>query len=291
LVTETEKSDERIFNPAMLPLFLFTTRQMLWFRTMQPDTVASEGGCPANTLSNYLCGFAKIKLRHLSGEYREKNMLRFKRALMGGQCSLLDPEHYITALIDMDTLNKGLEKSGIDAATLLNAIDPPHLSLEDAVVLTCLRGRDLLEAARRVLPPGQRWLVVKLYVDSMSSHSSLSRCSDRYSEGLPVILRTEIAESFSCVDGVSNVEIFGSLLREASAMKSTFWRSRLPSDSDFQYVQRVAQTPELRESFMSLIPFPGLWRTFTFRKLEHVVSPRCDEVRRRHLPSFFHSLL
>ncbi|KAK9604802.1 hypothetical protein V6Z93_002753 [Aspergillus fumigatus] len=166
----------------------------------------------------------------------------------------------------MNTLNKSLEKSGIDATTLRNAIDPPHLSLEDAVVLACLRGRDLLEAARRVLPPGQRWVVVKLYVDS-----------------LPVILRTEITESFSCVDGVSNVEIFGTLLREFSGIKSTFWRSRLPSDSDFQYVQRVAQTPELRESFIALIPFPGLWRTFTFRKLEHVVSPRCDEVMVHYL--------
>jgi hypothetical protein len=256
---------------------------------MQSTTDASEGGSPTNSLTNYLCGFAKIKLRHLSGEYRKKNMLRFKRALMAGQCSLLDPEHHITALIDMNTLNKGLEKSGINAAILLDAIDPPHLSLEDAVVLACLRGRDLLEAARRVLPPGQRWVVVKLYVDSMSSHASLSPSADRYSEGLPVILRTELSESFSCIDGVSNVEIFGTLLREFSGIKSTFWRSRLPSDSDFRYVQRVVQTPELRESFMALIPFPGLWRTFTFRKLEHVVSPRCDEVS--HLPSLFHSLL
>ncbi|EAW20673.1 uncharacterized protein NFIA_031060 [Aspergillus fischeri NRRL 181] len=254
---------------------------------MQPNTVAPEGESPADSLTNYLCGFAKIKLRHLSGEYRKKNMLRFKRALVGGQCSLLDLEHYITALIDMNTLNKGLEKSGINASTLLDAIDPPHLSLEDAVVLACLRGRDLLEAARRVLPPGRRWVVVKLYVDSMSSHASLSPSPNRYSEGLPVNLRTEIAESFSYVDGVSNVEIFGSLLRDFSGMESTFWRSRLPSDSDFQYVQRVARTPELRESFMALIPFPGLWSTFTFRKLEHVVSPRCDEVRRRHVPSLF----
>ncbi|KAH3511103.1 hypothetical protein KXV55_002475 [Aspergillus fumigatus] len=177
--------------------------------------------------------------------------------------TLLITEHHITALIDMNTLNKGLEKSGINAATLLNAIDPPHLSLEDAVVLACLRGRDLLEAARRVLPPGQS--------------------ADRYSEGLPVILRTELSESFSCVDGVSNVEIFGTLLREFSGIKSTSWRSRLPSDSDFRYVQRVVQTPELRESFMALIPFPGLWRTFTFRKLEHVVSPRCDEVMVHYL--------
>ncbi|KAF4182506.1 hypothetical protein CNMCM8694_006750 [Aspergillus lentulus] len=227
------------------------------------NTDASEGGSPANSLTNYLCGFAKIKLRHLSGEYRKKNMLRFKRALMGGQCSLLDPEHHITALIDMNTLNKGLEKSDINAAALLNAIDPPHLSLDDAVILACLRGRDLLEAARRVLPPGQS--------------------PDRYSEGLPVILRTEITESFSCVDGVSNVEIFGTLLRDFSAMKSTFWRSRLPSDSDFQYVQRVVQTVELREPFMALISFPGLWKTFTFRKLEHVVSPRCDEVMVHYL--------
>jgi hypothetical protein len=133
---------------------------------------------PATSLTNYLCGFAKIKLRHLSGEYRKKNMLRFKGALMGGRCSLLDPEHHITALINMNTLNKGLEKSGLNATTLVNAIDPPHLSLEGAVVLPCLRGRDLLEAIRRVLPPGQRWVVVKLYVDSMSSHASLSPTPD-----------------------------------------------------------------------------------------------------------------
>jgi hypothetical protein len=38
----------------------------------------------------------------------------------------------------MNTLNKGLEKLGKNAAILLNVINPPHLSLEDAIVLVCL---------------------------------------------------------------------------------------------------------------------------------------------------------
>ncbi|KAG2026229.1 hypothetical protein GB937_001737 [Aspergillus fischeri] len=190
---------------------------------MQPSIVASEGESLADSLTNYLCGFAKIKLQHLSGEYQKKNMLS----------SLLNPEYYITTLINVNMLNKGLEKSGINASTLLDAINLPYISLEDAV-------RQL--GAYCCWDEGG-WL--KLYIDSMSSHAILSPSPNYYSEGLPITLQTEITENFSCVDGVSKVETFGSLLRDFSGMKSTFWRSRLPSDSDFQYVQRVAQTPEL----------------------------------------------
>ncbi|KAE8371412.1 hypothetical protein BDV26DRAFT_298818 [Aspergillus bertholletiae] len=189
--------------------------------------------------------------------------------LQAQQCSLLDPGSYITAVIKKDSLLYGLDQAGIESNSLLDPINPPSLPLENTTLL-CLRGRDLLEAARRILPPGQRWLIVKLYSDDV-----------------PETLRLCITEGFSCTDGVSSVEIFQALLCGDYKNNANSWRHRLPSSTDVKYTKRVLQDDGLRAAFATLTPFPGLWETFTFRKLEPVVAPRCYEVMIHYLKQIF----
>lgn len=115
--------------------------------------------------ARYFHGFAKIRLNHLSGEFRENKVTKYLKAFTAGQCSRLDPEHYVTALIDSHKLEQALNLSHLERNTLFQVNNPPALSLEDTVVLSCLRGRDFLEAARRLLPPGEKWVVARLYSD------------------------------------------------------------------------------------------------------------------------------
>lgn len=55
-------------------------------------------------------------------------------------------------------------------------------------------------------------------------------------------------------------------------------RTKLGSDTDNHYIKQVDQNHALRSALKDLAPYPGLWGTFTYRKLEYIVSPRCDEV-------------
>jgi hypothetical protein len=87
-------------------------------------------------------------------------------------------------------------------------------------------------------------------------------------------------ERYSRPDGASNAEIFQALLRDQKPGCAKLWRHRFPSNTDFKYVRRVDESSGLREAFKALTPYKGLWGTFTFQKLEHVVSPRCYEVGR-----------
>ncbi|OGM39187.1 hypothetical protein ABOM_012218 [Aspergillus bombycis] len=218
--------------------------------------------------NRYFLGFAKVRLRHLSGEYREKNVSRYRRALKAGQCPLIDIENHVTALIDRNTLDRALDRCRIPQSALTNGDDPPVIAFKASTILPCLHGRDLLEAAKR--SPGQIWIIAKLFSDE-----------------LPQPLRTRLVERYSRPDGASNVEIFQALLHNQKPGCAKSWRHRFPSNTDFKYVRRVDESAGLREAFRALIPYEGLWGTFTFRKLEHVVSPRCYEAMIHYLEELF----
>ncbi|KAB8071426.1 hypothetical protein BDV29DRAFT_159520 [Aspergillus leporis] len=94
-------------------------------------------------------------------------------------------------------------------------------------------------------------------------------------------------ERYSRPDGASNAEIFQALLRDQKPGCAKLWRHRFPSNTDFKYVRRVDESSGLREAFKALTPYKGLWGTFTFQKLEHVVSPRCYEAMIHYLEELF----
>jgi len=189
----------------------------------------------------------------------------------------------MTVLINRDTLKQAAERSGIDIDNGLGSTDPPVLSLEPTTVLPCLRGRDLLEAVRRVLPPGQKWWVTKLYCAGKISNFILYflyilKVLIDWTLDLPIHLRAHLIEQSSIADGASDADIFRMLLCDYPPNTSKAWRNKFASDTDHHYVQRIDQTISLREAFKALTPYPGLWTPFTFRKLGHIVTPRFEEV-------------
>ncbi|GMF76306.1 unnamed protein product [Aspergillus oryzae] len=117
-------------------------------------------------VQKHFVGFAKISLQQLSPEFdTEENVKWYSKRFTLDECSRLDPEHFVIAVITEDQLNRAILDTGIAREGLSFSQNPPHLMLEKSVVLPCLRGRDLLEAARRFLPPGEKWWTARLYLN------------------------------------------------------------------------------------------------------------------------------
>jgi hypothetical protein len=123
-------------------------------------------------LSTYFRGFAKIDLHHLpSGAYSEKRVKGYLNIFQIEGYSREDPVHTIAASIKEDSLSKALSRRNIDANSLYDSRNFPHVPLESEEFLQCLQGQDLLEAARR--SPGVRWWTVRLYSAGMTFSSWL----------------------------------------------------------------------------------------------------------------------
>lgn len=151
-------------------------------------------------LAKYFLGFARVHLRHLSGEFRKRNVSKLLKIL--NIYSRLDPDLFMTVLINRDTLKQAAERSGIDIDNGLGSTDPPVLSLEHTTVLPCLRGRDLLEAVRCALSPGQKWWITKLYCAGKINNFILYflyilNVLIDWTLDLPIYVRSHLIEQFS----------------------------------------------------------------------------------------------
>lgn len=120
----------------------------------------------SNEVLKYFQGYAQVRLPHLyCKDFCEMNVRRYLKLFEAEGCSRQDPQHSIAAIINAETLSQALRWSMIEPDSLLVARNFPMLSLDGNTRLLCLQGQDLLEAARRFLPPGQKWWVVRLYLD------------------------------------------------------------------------------------------------------------------------------
>ncbi|KAE8334765.1 hypothetical protein BDV24DRAFT_169854 [Aspergillus arachidicola] len=222
-------------------------------------------------VQKHFVGFAKISLQQLSHEFdAEENVKWYSKRFTLDECSRLDPEHFVIAVITEDQLNRAILDTGIAPEGLSFSQNPPHLMLEKNVVLPCLRGRDLLEAARRFLPPGEKWWTTRLYLNS-----------------LPLYLQIHLTAQYAIETNITDAQAFRDLLCNYAPRTSEGWRHKFKSDTDYHYVKKVDSNIPLRGALADIAPYQGLWETFTYRKLEYMFNPRCNEVMVSYLTNIY----
>ena len=127
----------------------------------------------SSELSKYFLGFIKVDLGHIVGEsYSEKNVHQYIRFFKASQCSREDPLHTIAVSINLETLVGAASQSGIEMDALYDPRGLPFLTLDRDLRLSCLQGKDLLEAAKRYLPFGEKWWAVRLYSAGNYPHNA-----------------------------------------------------------------------------------------------------------------------
>ena len=80
-------------------------------------------------------------------------------------------QSYIPVKLTQESFEEALDLSGIQRGDLLGHDHQPPLLRVPAQSLTCLHGRQRLEAARLCLSSEERWWPVKLYVEGLSARS------------------------------------------------------------------------------------------------------------------------
>lgn len=229
----------------------------------------------SSDLATYFRGFAKVHLGHIvSDTHNEKNVRQYLRLFKTGQYSREDPLHTIAVTIVSETLVRAVSQHGIDASTLYDPRTPPLLTLEQDVQLPCLQGRDLLEAAKRSLGFGEKWWIVRLYssgrFDLLTTENMLTPGSD-----IPLHLKRYLNDSYPVSYRFADSEILQSLWSQDNPSVMD-WKAK--TGTSYTYVRRVYENGELRDAVGALLPYSGLWDSFTLRKLDYVISSHSLEV-------------
>lgn len=228
---------------------------------------------------SFFLGFAKVQIRSFEfGVNDEQNVLSYLQFFEYHGCSRLDPEHHVSAVANQDMLTNAIESQNLSTTDLYNVKDPPFLQLELGNKLRCIRGHDLLEAGHRYLPPGERWWYTKLYRDGQLWLKSFKNNKSYLivTLDIPKHLEDHIRQNYSISEPASDEIIFRSILLRNDPLETS--ALKFGSSSDYHYVKQVNRNHALRSALKKLAGYRGLWGTFTYRKLEYIVSPRCDEV-------------
>ena len=121
-------------------------------------------------------GTARVRLRSLDfpqdsfDDLDPVNVARL-RSCLRRNCCRLDVHNFIPAIIDERSLRDALEVSRLSRERLLSCPngDIPELTFPEGFRLQCLHGRHRIEAAKDVLPPGDKWWTVDLYRSGTAS--------------------------------------------------------------------------------------------------------------------------
>jgi hypothetical protein len=120
-------------------------------------------------------GIARVDLAQLArfGPYvrdADQNVIETLRKGMIDDDKRHLVQSYIPVMLIQENFDKALELSDIRPCDLLGQVPQPRLLEVPARSLTCLHGRQRLEAARLCLSGEERWWPVKLYVEGLSNH-------------------------------------------------------------------------------------------------------------------------
>jgi hypothetical protein len=99
-----------------------------------------------------------------------KNLERLRGIFRKNSCRRLDVDNHVPAIVSQHDLTDALRKANVPQQSLLtnDAHQIPRLKFP-AGQLQGLHGRHRVQAGAEVLPPADRWWVVDLYLDGMST--------------------------------------------------------------------------------------------------------------------------
>ncbi|KAH3206082.1 hypothetical protein KXW62_003601 [Aspergillus fumigatus] len=129
--------------------------------------------------------------------------------------------------------------------------------------LQCLHGQHCIRIGRELLPPGDRWWSVDIYLEDISDE-----------------LRTSLLEEYSNEKPPSDGEVYWKIRQYDSEHNARFrkrWLSRLSANKEKRLKALLAHD-EFRDAFDELLAVPGLWggepRIGSLGKL---IAAKCDE--------------
>ena len=222
-----------------------------------------------------------------------KNVSRLHNIFELKGCSRLNPDNYVSTLINRKVLTDALGKGGSLDVSLSGCGELSLLEVKEPLI--CLHGRHRLAAATRYFfQPGQKWWIVNLYLDGMGADlSSWDLVSLLIpSQDLNPSVITALKEAYSNSRNFCDENIFRNLrycqLRkdEAEAGK---WMARLSQSkqADVAQLQNMAKkNPEmtgLQDALDALLPFVGLWSPVPIGIFHRLLTLRCSEVTKAHI--------
>ncbi|OBT59293.1 hypothetical protein VE04_00377 [Pseudogymnoascus sp. 24MN13] len=212
-----------------------------------------------------IIGTARVRIDHLAfpNPIRGKDLTKVKK--LKGEFALkgcLDEQHRIPAVIDDNTLQTALLKTGLNIEALQGVSDQPQsLHFPENMKLECLHGQHRILAAKRYLPE-ERWWTVDLYrtdLDDDTRHSLLGGYgySSDYTDG----------------------EIFRQVRRcqvSADTLGEIQWRARLTATKN-RDIDQLLKREIILNALDSLLPIKGLWKEFKLGSLHLLLNMRIDE--------------
>lgn len=105
---------------------------------------------------------------------------------------------------------------------------------------------------------------------------------------IPERLQSYLKFSYTILLPFQDVEILRFIWSEGITNPDE-WKAKIGTTS-FSYVDRMHKYRPLHDALGALLPYIGLWESFKFRQLEHVIESHCFEVR-DHILLLFTGLL
>ncbi|KAI9769828.1 MAG: hypothetical protein M1840_003822 [Geoglossum simile] len=216
-------------------------------------------------------GKAKVSLNHLNSDttqnlFDQSNVSRLVGIFELGDCIRLDPEYYISAVIDSNQLENALRRSQLSQADLLRSLqtEPPKLVFPDGYTLTCLDGQHRIAAAREFLPPGEyyQWWIIKIYDTDIS-------------EDTREYIRSEYSNSRKPPDGDIYRHVHDHQLRN-NISGELKWLARL-SPNKRKAMKQLRKNIWLTKALDKLLPYHGLWPALQLGSIPTILSWKCPE--------------
>ena len=101
-----------------------------------------------------------------------KNVTRLLRIFQLEECFHLESEHHVSVLINIQVLNTVLSDARLQSEDLMICENPSKLNIN--ISLFCLHEKHWLKAANEFLDPHDKWWVIDLYLDGLSSKNQKS---------------------------------------------------------------------------------------------------------------------
>ncbi|KAF1974101.1 hypothetical protein BU23DRAFT_638854, partial [Bimuria novae-zelandiae CBS 107.79] len=219
-------------------------------------------------LYSHFRGSARVSLNSLGqfGPYvrdpHQEAIQALQTAFSQEGCRRLLPSNFIPVILTNAELQLAIERSNLHKNDLIERLSPPPFLEIPAGALTCLHGRQRVEAARRSLLGEDQWWTVDLFVDT--DNTDWQR-----------MMAEEYTRSCQFTDGEIFVKIRLHAKSAAHFAERRWWAQLSKRKQDF--LRSFLKHPICR-SFDRLLFIPGIWRGMNIGVLDKVMALKCDEV-------------
>ncbi|KFZ24817.1 hypothetical protein V502_00702 [Pseudogymnoascus sp. VKM F-4520 (FW-2644)] len=212
-----------------------------------------------------IIGTARVRIDHLAfpNPIRGKDLTKVKK--LKGEFALkgcLDEQHRIPAVIDDNTLQTALLKTGLNIEALQGVSDQPQsLHFPENMKLECFHGQHRIIAAKRYLPE-ERWWTVDLYRTDLDDDT-----------------RNSLLGGYGYSSDYTDGEIFRQVRRcqvSADTLGEIQWRARLTATKN-RDIDQLLKREIILNALDSLLPIKGLWKEFKLGSLHLLLNMRIDE--------------